>query len=535
MAEEALAVTNPAPSGLGAALRGFDRLPGARQAGLVVLLAASLGLAGAALLWTQKPDMTMLFGRLPESQTAEVIDALNRYGFDHHIDTRTGAVLVNQADVHKARFELARDNLPSAGASAAGYELLDKEVGFTVTQRSEDSRHQRALEGELARSISSLSLVQTARVHMALARPSAFLRDRRRSSASVIVHLLNGNALSERDVRGIVHLVASSVSDLEPERVTVVDQNGRLLTQNGEEDRFASDDERLEYSHQLEQRYVDRILDIIIPVIGSNGVHAQVVADIDFTRTEQAEERFDPQTALRSEQVSERQSTEMAAQGIPGALSNQPPPAAEVADGEATESEPASPVQTQSSATRNFEVDRQVSHTRYAPGGLRRLSVAVVVDHVRSIDEEGAVTLTPRSEEEMNRIQALVEKAVGFDQERGDTVEVANVAFYQAPATEPPEAAPIWQQPWLWQAGRQIIAPLGVVALLLLIFRPTLRNLSEAPALPEPQPLAEEEQDALAHLDSGQMKQVVGQTQGLVADDPARAAQVVSEWLSDPA
>lgn len=535
--QESLAAAPTGSNALTAAWRGFDHLPGLRQIALIVLLAGSLALAGAAVLWSQQPDYTLLYGKLPESQTAEVIDALNRNGIQHRLDVASGAVLVAQSDLHTARLRLAGDGIPRTAASAAGYELLDQDVGFTMTQRSEDSRHQRALEGELARSITSLSMVQSTRVHMALARPSAFLRNRRQSSASVIVHLYDGKTLSERDVRGIVHLVAASVADMDPSRVTVVDHNGRLLTQDTDQAAFASDSERLDYTGKLEQRYVDRILDIVIPVIGTAGVHAQVVADIDFTRSEQTQETFDPGTiALRSEITDETQSSEATAQGVPGALSNQPPAAAQVDAGDSTDSAAAAPTENRRAATRNYEVDRQVSHTQYAPGGLQRLSVAVVVDHVRTIDEDGAVVTSERSEQEMARIQALVEKAVGFDPQRGDTVEVANVAFYQPPVMEAAPAPPIWEQAWIWQMGRQVIAPLAVMLLLLMVFRPTFRSLSALPALPEPAPKPEEdEQNALAHLDSNQMTQMVSQSRSIVAEDSARAAQVVSEWLTDPA
>ncbi len=533
---DSLAAATQGSGNLAAAWRGFDQLPGLRQIGLIVLLAGSLALAGAGVIWSQQPEYTLLYGKLPESQTAEVIDALNRNGIKHRLDPGTGSVLVAQADLYSARLRLAGEGIPRSGADAAGYELLDQDVGFTMTQRSEDSRHQRALEGELARSITSLSMVQSTRIHMALARPSAFLRDRRQSSASVIVHLHNGKTLAERDVRGIVHLVAASVADMDPSRVTVVDHNGRLLTKDTDEQAFASDSERLDYAQKMEQRYVDRILDIVIPVIGSNGVHAQVVADIDFTRSEQTQETFDPESiALRSEMTNESASSEPQAQGIPGALSNQPPPAAEIGPNGVAEAA-VGPTENSRAATRNYEVDRQVSHTQYAAGGLQRLSVAVVVDHMRSIDEEGAVTFTPRSEEEMARIRALVEKAVGFDVDRGDTVEVANVAFYQPPEMEAAAEMPIWEQPWLWQMGRQVIAPLAVVLLLLMVFRPTFKTLSAAPALPQPEPApALEDDNALAHLDSNQMNQMVSQSRSLVAEDPARAAQVVSEWLADPA
>lgn len=430
-----------------------------------------------------------------------------------------------------ARVRLAGEGLPRGDSSAMGYELLDQDVGFTITQRSEDSRHQRAQEGELSRSIASLSLVQSARVHLALAKPTSFLRDRRTSSASVIVHLKQGKSLSERDVSGIVHLVASSVADLEPQRVTVVDQSGRLLTGSANDDAFAADDEQFEYARRVEQRYVERILDILMPVVGADGVRAQVVADLDFTQTEQSEERFEPQTVLRSEKVDEESSSRPTAEGVPGSTSNQPPATGILASLDTPEPDP---VNTRKSSVRNWEVDRQVSHTRYAPGRLTRLSVAVVIDHNRTLDEEGNLQATARSDEQMAQIRSLVQRAVGLLPERGDSLEVVNEAFYQLPAPSELEPEPIWQQPWLWQALKQFVAPLAVLILLLLIFRPTIRNLA---VVPPPAPALPLESDGAGddEPNPAQLQQKVNNTQAMISNDPARAAQVVSDWLSDPA
>ncbi|MDJ0652713.1 MAG: flagellar basal-body MS-ring/collar protein FliF [Xanthomonadales bacterium] len=532
-------------AGLVSAFKGFDRLPAARQFGLLVALAGAIAIAVAAGMWSQSPDYTMLYGRMSDTEAMEVIDALNRHQIKHRVDVHSGTIMVPQDQVHSARLQLAGDGLPRGNSQAMGYEILDQQSGFTTTQRAEDSRHQRALEGELAKSISLLSLVRSARVHMALARPSAFLRENRQSSASVIVHLAQGKKLSDNDVSGIVHLVASSVADLEPERVTVVDQNGRLLTQRGNVDDLGFDESRFEFTRRIEQSYVDRILDIVTPVVGHDGVRAQVVASVDFTQSESTEEIWEPDdTAIRSEIVDEENSVQESAGGVPGALTNQPPPAGTVEPEAGTEAQ-AQPVRSSRELRRNYELDRRVSHTRLAPGQVTRISVAVVIDHLRSVDEEGNMQLTPRTEEEIAHVRSLVEKTVGYTPERGDSVEVVNTAFFTPPPAPEVAEPPIWEQPWLWQIAKQVVAPLALIVMLMMILKPTFRNLSTHPgvaavggqaaggamALP---PGSVNEADLIpVPPDEAEIKQAMSSTRQLVADDPARAAQVVREWMAD--
>ncbi len=522
------------------ALRGLDRLPAVRQVGLIVALAAVVGLAVATVLWSQKPEYTLLYGHLGDSDTVAVLDTLANLGIEHRIDVGSGGVLVPRSQVHEARLRLAGEGLPRAEGSAQGYELLDQDPGLTFTQRSEDSRHQRALEGELARSVASLSMVQSARVHLALSKPSAFLRDNRRSSASVVVQLYQGKTLGENDIKGIVHLVAASVADLDPERVTVVDQRGRLLTPKNDPDELGFDATRFDFTRRVEKSYVDRVIDILAPVVGLDGVRAQVVATLDFTQAEHSEETFDPSSAtIRGEHLQEQKSQTDPALGVPGSLTNQPPPAGSPNSPEA-ESRP----QNESrSSTRNYEIDRRVSHTRLAPGVLQRLSVAVVIDHARTTDAKGASQNTPRSDEEIAHIRALVEQAVGFSAERGDTVAVINAPFVQPAALPEMEQPPVWEQPWLWQGLKGLIAPLALVVIGLMIFRPTIRTLASYPALPGPEgaPALAGPSGGGAGIgaagqtaqDEGKLRQSVEETRLLVREDPARAAQVVSEWMGD--
>ena len=516
------------------ALRGLDRLPGLRQFGLIIAMAAALAVAMAAVLWSRQPNYTMLYAQLGDTDTVEVIDALNRHQIDHRIDFGSGAVLVPSTDVQNARLRLAGDGLPRNRTSLQGNELLEQDPGFTMSRRSEDSRHRRATEGELARSIASLTPIQSARVHLAIAESTTFIRSRRPPSASVILQLYRDQQLNQNDVSGIVHLVASSVAGLSTDQVTVVDQSGRLLTQQNDQAQLWYDGSRFELTRRIEQSYVDRIVDILAPLVGSHGIRAQVVATMDFTETERTEETWNPDNkAIRSEQLDQETNAVQTASGIPGSLSNQPPGATA-----ANSSAGAEDAVKRTKSTRNFEVDKSVSHTRFAPGKLERLSVAVVVDHDRQVDSEGAATNEPRSAAEITHFNSLVSQAVGIDPERGDTVVVVSMPF-QVPDLLPDAEAPaIWTQPWLWQGLKQAVGPLLALLAFFLILRPTIRRLaaqqdsaytSEAQAL-----LAGGSLEGEAPTGSS-VKQIISGAQGLVAEDPARAAQVVREWVTEPA
>ena len=374
-----------------------------RQLAVMVGIAASVALGVAVVLWSQTPNYSLLFGDLAEKDAAEVVSALQQAGIEFKVDDTSGAVMVPTGKLRDARMKLAGEGLPRG--DSPGFALLEKEAGFGTSRALEAARFQRALEGELARTISSISSVKSARVHLATPKQSVFARKRKKPSASVVLNLFSGRALEKEQVAAIRHLVASSVPELEANRVTVVDQKGKLLSGQSETRELMLSTSQLEFTRQLEQDFRQRVEDILLPILGADNVSAQVTAEVDFTVTEQTEERFNPDLpALRSEQINEQSSRLAATQGVPGALSNQPPlagQAPEQADA-LTGTAPTGPAPLNSSkrATRNYELDKTISHTRLSSGTLRRLSVAVVVDDKVSVSDDGVATQVERTPEE---------------------------------------------------------------------------------------------------------------------------------------
>jgi len=377
------AVTNETVVSPRAQAPSLSRNPVIRQLAVMVGIAASVAIGVAVVLWSWTPSYSLLFGNLAQKDASEVVAALQQAGIDYEVNQETGAVMVPSGKVQEARMKLAGQGLPHS--DSLGYELLQQETGFGTSRALEAARFHRALEGELARTISTLANIQTARVHLATPKQSVFVRKRKQPSASIVVKLYSGRSLEKGQVTSVIHLVASSVPDLESNRVTVVDQKGNLLSSQMDGGQMMLTGSQFEFTRQLEDRYRQRVEDILIPILGEASVRAQVTAELDFTVTEQTEERFNPDLpALRSEQINEQASRLSSAQGVPGALSNQPP-AAGVAPERAggglnAGGSDSSPLNTSKRATRNFELDKTVSHTRLPSGTLRRLSVAVVVD-----------------------------------------------------------------------------------------------------------------------------------------------------------
>ncbi|NHA13368.1 flagellar basal-body MS-ring/collar protein FliF [Thioalkalivibrio sp. XN279] len=542
------AITRPA----GAPLDGFMRLPAQRQVGLLLGLALGVAVLGVAWTWASRPTMVPVLTGLTERDTAEAMDALSRNGFEYRLDSGSGQLLVAAAKLHEARIRLATDGLPRA--SSSGFEALGNDSGFGTSRMVENARYHHALESELARSIMTLRGVEGARVHLALPRPSVFLRDRAPPTASVLVNLHPGRRLDDAQVAGIVHLVASSVPELEPEAVTVVDQQGRLLTAPGGHEGLSGRD--LDYVQRLEDSYVRRIGQLLSPMLGVDGFRAQVAADVDFTMVESTHETWDPEgQVLRSEQLSEDMNgaADMPA-GVPGALSNQPPPAgiavpgANLPEGGVAAETGVSPgpQSTSRRSTRNYEVDRTVSHVRQAPASLRRLSVAVVVDHRPVAGEEGTGS-APLSEEELAHISGLVREAVGFDAERGDSVNVVSASFMPGAEYEAVAQPELWREPWVADLAKQVLLAVLALIALPLVLRPMLKNLSQqgprpaaalpaaagAPALPAaasagalPGAVA----SAPARPTNSQDSLKVAQD--MSREDPKRVAQVVRQWVA---
>jgi len=473
------------------AISGLAKLSLARQIGLMLGLALSVAIGVAVVLWSQEPSYGRLYSEIGESDVAEILEVLSKENIKYKVENGSGAIMVPMDQVSAIKLKLAAQGLPKS--NSLGYELLDKDQGFSASKSVETMRFQRALEGEIARTIMSIQNVKTARVLLAIPTQSVFVRDRKKPSASVIVNLYQGRSLDKGQVESIIHLVASSVPQLEAEQVTVVDQKGQLLNSNDASVAGSLTIKQFEYKKNIEEHLMKRIENILLPLVGGNGMRVQVTADVDFTETDRTQEMFNPDLpALRSEQTSEEQSTMSSTQGVPGALSNQPTPAgtapetppatttgaaagantAATATGSATQ-----PGSASKNATRNYELDKTITHTRLATGALRRLSVAVVVDDRHAAQSDGSVKGQPYSQEDINRFSDLVKQAVGFDNSRGDQVTVTNVAFKIDEAVEALPAIPIWEQGWFLDLMKQAAAVLAVLFLLFGVLRPTMRGL----------------------------------------------------------
>ena len=406
--------------------------PVTRQLGLLLGLAASIALGIGLVQWSMAPDYVALFGEMTPSSTNEVVRSLEENGTPYKVDHRTGLVSVPAEKLHEIRLKLASDGLPKSDGS--GFDMLYKEQKIGVSGFIEKARYDRALEQELARSIASLDSVRSARIHLALPKQSAFVRKRDKPAASVLLSLYPGRELTERQLAGVVHLVASSVPGLEAEQVSVVDNQGKLLSAQGREEGFAQTSEQFRFTQQLEQSYVDRITEILSPILGVGAVRAQVVADVDFTRVEKTSESYAPETSVRSEQLIEENSRGEFAGGVPGTLANQPPEETRItAVPEETEDQLSSG-RFSKRQVRNYEIDKTISHIREVPGTLQKLSVAVVVDYQDTVNGDGNVERAAIAEARLAEITALVKDAIGFSAERGDSVNVMNAMFVVPPA-----------------------------------------------------------------------------------------------------
>ncbi len=537
--------------------QGFSQLPALRQLGLMIGLAASVAIGVAVVLWSQTPNYSLLYANLSEADTSAVMQALQQADIPYKIDDKSGALLVPAKNVHEARLKLAGSGLPKG--NAVGLELLQKDQELGTSQFVEQARYQHALEIELARSISSLRNVSSARVHLAIPKRSVFVREQQHPTASVVLDLYSGRQLKEGQIAAVVHLVASSIPDLDPDKVTVVDQSGRLLTQSVNDRQLALTSSQFDYTRRLEDSYIKRIEALLSPIVGAGRVRAQVVADVDFTRVEKTRESYNPDLpALRSEEVVEESNRSGAPSGVPGALSNQPPEAgttnpAQAAQGkgqkqtgQATESTEVAG-STSRRSTRNFELDKTISHTRTGGGRVQRLSVAVVLDDRQVVQDDGSVVRTPLTDKEIEQITALVKDAVGFDITRGDTVNVINQAFQQAPAAEPLPEPKLWEQPWVMDLGKQLLGGLGVLLLVFGVLRPVLKSLAEKGAKAPVRMMAVEGggevgEDQLSLSGGaqpprlpagGQYEQQLTMAKGMANQDPGRVAQVVKNWVAN--
>jgi flagellar M-ring protein FliF len=542
-------------------LRDIGRLqdiPAVRQLGLLAMVAATIALGLWLFFWSQKPDFVPVQAGLDAKSTAEASELLRGARIPFKLDPATGALAVPVDQIGEARMALAAAGLPSS--SGNGFESIQGDQGFGTSQFIESARYQHAQEIELARTIANLRPVREARVHLALPKPSAFTRQKEPASASVVLQLGAGSTLEQGQVNAIVHLVASSIPGLPPERVTVVDQFGRMLSNADPQSDDAIGARQFEQQRRQESVYVQRIEELLEPMIGRGRVSAKVSVDMDFAQTEEASERYGPQPAMvRSEQVSESGSalgSDTVAQGVPGSASNTPDAAADAAAAPAAAAQAAASGPGSRSAVRNYEIDRTLTHTRQAPGRIRRVTAAVLVDNIAPppSNAPGAAAAPAEgralSAAEITRIETLVQQAIGFDAVRGDVVSVVNAPFARHVLDLPADGPPLWQHPRARELGRLVFGSLAVLLLIFTVLRPATRQLlsgraATATALAPPAGVDDELPVSLSapataqvaaqsqHAPAAAMNfdEKLGIARTAVSTDPKRVAQVVRDMV----
>ncbi|MDH3326841.1 MAG: flagellar basal-body MS-ring/collar protein FliF [Gammaproteobacteria bacterium] len=526
----------------------FRSLSRPRQLQLLISTAAIISVMFIIFTWSSDPNYKLLYGKLTVEAAGEIVEVLKQEGVDYSLDKDTGEILVPSDVLHKTRLKLASQGLPKNDGT--GFEMLEKSNGFGTSQFMEQARYHHAIEGELARSIAELDSIDSSRVHLAIPKQSVFVRDRKEPSASVLINLKPGRALDESQVMAIVHIVASSIPDLSPRKVTVVDRNGKLLSKKELTGNMALSTAQFDYTKKLEEYYIERIERILIPIVGFEGVRAQVGTEVDFTSVEKTQESFNPDLpALRSEHTVNEESTSGGPGGVPGALTNQPPGPAS-----APEKNPgrngngsSGPSRKHKQETFNYELDKTVSHTKQAPGTLKRLTVAVVLDDRIFYEPDGTLVRTPLAPEEIDRIEALVKDAVGFDVSRGDRINIINTAFHDSQVAPPPPVGSIWEQPWFIDIAKQVVGVLLILLFIVLALRPVIRELTHKEEIVEEEIVEEEAAEIEAkNEESGGLSEtqweelgisyeeyenMLATLQELAGNDPRIVAQVIKTWV----
>jgi len=546
-------------------LEWMNRLRANPKIPLMVAGAAAVAIIVAMVLWAKQPDYRTLYSNLSDQDGGAIVTQLTQMNIPYRFSDTGGALEVPADKVHELRLRLAQQGLPKGGA--VGFELLDQEK-FGISQFSEQVNYQRALEGELARTIETLGPVKTARVHLAMPKPSLFVREQKSPSASITVNLEPGRAMDEGQISAVVHLVSSAVAGLPPGNVTLVDQAGHLLTQSNTSGRDLND-AQLKYAGDVEGRIQRRIEAILSPIVGNGNVHAQVTAQIDFANKEQTEENYRPngdaaQAVLRSRQINETEQSGGSAGGVPGALSNQPAPAntapittpaannQQNANGQQNENAQqtstaasSGPRNSSRNETSNYEVDRTIRHTKMNVGDVQRLSVAVVVNY-RTLANGKPLPLTA---DQLKQIENLTREAMGYSETRGDSLNVVNSQFN---ATDDGLAEPpFWKQPWfidqLISAGRWLLVLIVAWILWRKAIRPQLtRRAEQAQAAQEATQnrqeveesvevrLSKDEQIQQRRANQRMGVEVLSQRIREMSDnDPRVVALVIRQWMSN--
>lgn len=544
-------------------------MPAAMPAWLKQLLmlggvAGSVAFGLAMVLWSQQPPYSVLYSSLPAARASAVMDTLTSLNIPYQLEKNTGALMVPEAELHNARLKLAGSGVVQT-EDGTGLEMIRGEKGFGVSEFMETRKYQHALEVELARTIESIQQIHKARVHLALPKQSVFVRDRKPSSASVMVDIRPGSVLEQKNVTAIMNLVAASIPELTPQLVTVVDQQGNLLSRVERDDALELSNRQFAYRQQVEKAYEDRIERLLSAMVPSGLVRVQVSADMDFASLQESRESYTPdRSVVRSEQITSTGSDKALppASGVPGALSNQPPTATAATTASAKAAASPVPANTGSQAvTRNYEVERVLNYTNTPAGALRKLSVAVVVDSTPLRDSKGKILRAGPSPAEIDRMTSLVQGAIGYAVERGDRVTVVGSNFTVPDASiesASVSAAAFWQTPWFATLIKQMLVGIAVLLLAMTVLRPLLKQ-ALAPVLSLP--MTAQSQAALAmgatsdSYQPGQMQFNHSGVNGLPApealalshneldqrmqavrlaasEDPRLVAQVVKSWVT---
>ncbi|MDP3269293.1 MAG: flagellar basal-body MS-ring/collar protein FliF [Legionella sp.] len=521
----------------------FASLSIPRQIGLLFGLAASVAIGLAVVLWSRDPSYVPLYSQMNARDSSEVVSVLERHGIEFKIDQSHGTLMVPADELQSARFKLAAEGLPR---DSGGEEAFAGSNAFNTSQFMENARYKKGLEAELARTISKFKDIKAARVHLAIPRESAFVRDAHEPSASVFIDVYSGLELKKHTIAAIVNLVASSIPSLTASRVTVVDQDGQLLNEGAGQTLFTDTERFLDYRQTLEQQYAHKIQDILTPILGYGRVRAKVSADIDFTSYEQTQELFNPELpSLRSEQkMEEKRDTIEEASGVAGSLSNTPQPngalgpknqqAQNTPPQNATNQSEAKDIRTQS--TRNFELDKTVSHTKNQPGTIKHLSVAVLVDN-RMVMNPKTKKLEKKAltSKEIDEIKLLVADAIGLNTKRGDSLNVINSDFVKPDPIEALPAESFWQKDSFWSIIKQTGGALFILAMIFGVLRPMLKTLAsnKDTSTDEETPTAGEltYDGKTALRDATDYESQLSLLRQVVDKEPKRVAQVVKTWV----
>ena len=575
---ETMAGTAPDANPVERLRQAFNRLGEQQKMIFLVGVAALIAVVVGSILWSRQPDWKVLFSNLNEKDGGAIVAILETQNTPHRYSDG-GSLMVPAERVHEVRLKLASQGLPRGGM--VGFELMENQK-FGTSQFTEQVNYQRGLEGELARTIQSIGAVQAARVHLAIPKPSVFVREEQKPTASVMLNLYPGRTLDSGQIAGIGHLVSSSVPQLPMANVAIIDQNGALLSQLKSKLSDAGlDPAQLKYVRETENGVITRIEEILKPMLGAGNFKVQVAADIDFSQSEQTAESYRPNstpetTSIRSQQNNETANINQVIGGVPGALTNQPPvpataPLTQPATGTtAAPGKPAKPgelqgklesagitaplnpvgqpISTSKNATINYEVDKTIRYTKQAMGNIRRLSAAMVINHRRETGKDGQPVSKPIPDAEMKQINELVREAMGFNKERGDTISVANAPFTAVDKIE--SEMPIWKDPENISYAKDIAKYLIIAAIIAFLYfkiiQPSLKTMFEPPAKSEKE-IAEEgglfggagalpgggEEEGATEVRIDHYAVKVQKARDAAEADPKAVANIIKDWM-DP-